>query len=140
MNFDVIFSFITMILIIFAVILKGQMLEKLFYIFVLDLALLILVNRGVSIAFLFTGTIIPLFIRSSHPLSPSLQKKISSKDTKQKIVSYIAFAPLLGLGIMSYRLPQVKIENLSPVMTILGEVSLFVVTLLVIMPKRIKFK
>lgn len=140
MSFNIIFSFVTLILIFFALILKGQALEKLFYIFVLDLVLLIVVTRGFPSALLFVGTIIPLFTGDIVPASKLIQKKASRQDVKYKIISYIAFAPLIGLGIMSYRIPLIEIKYLPPVLIILGGVSLFVITFVMMMPKRIKFK
>lgn len=140
MSFNIIFAFITFVLILLAVFLKGKALEKLFYIFIIDLLLIVLVNKGVPLALVFAGTIIPLLTRNSATQFASNEKQDSATSIKTKMMSYISFAPLIGLGIMSYRLPQMNVGNLSPVMTILGEVSLVVITFLVIIPKRIKLK
>lgn len=140
MNFNIVFAFITLVLVLLAVFMKGRALEKLFYVFIIDLLLIILINKGVPLALLFAGTIIPLFTRNSIAQFASNEKQDSTTSIKNKVMSYIAFAPLIGLGIMSYRLPQMSVGNLSPVMTILGEVSLVVITFLVIIPKRIKLK
>lgn len=140
MNFNIIFAALTMILILLAVFLEGRALERLFYIFIMNLLVILLVNKGVPLALLFAGTVIPLFTRNKVTQFNLKIKKGSSKSIKEKIINYISFAPLIGLGIMSYRLPQVELDVLSPLMVILGEVSLIVITFLVIIPKRIKLK
>jgi len=140
MTFNIIFSFITLILIILAVLLKGKALDKLFYLFILNLLLIIFVNRGASIALLFAGTIIPLFPRNRVEELVSKKNERTTKDSKKNMVSYVAFAPVIGLIIMTYRLPFGQIKMLSPEMVIFGEASLLVITFLVLIPKRIKLK
>jgi len=140
MSFNMIFSFLTLIIIVMAAIIKGAALEKLFYAFVIDLFLVILVNRGVGIALLFVGAIIPLLTRESISIRIPIKKRVTLKGIKQNIISYIAFAPLVWLVIMSYRLPQVYGHNISPVIIVLGELSLVVITFVLIIPKRIKLE
>ncbi len=140
MNFNIIFAVVTMVLILLAVFLEGRALERLFYIFIMNFMVIILMNKGVPLALLFGGTVIPLFTRNKLTQHIAKNKKGSSKSIKEKIINYLSFAPLIGIGVMSYRLPQAEVGNLSPLMIILGEVSLIVITFLVIIPKRIKLK
>ena len=140
MNFNIIFATTTMIIVLLGALLKGRALERLFYIFILNLMIIILVNKGIPLALLFVGTIIPMFTRNKLTIYITKNDKGSNKGIRDKIINYICFAPLIGLGIMSYKIPQVEIESLSPLMIVLGEVSLLVVTFLVIIPKRIKLR
>ena len=140
MSFNIIFAAITMVIVLFGALLKGKSLERLFYIFILNMMIIILVNKGVPLALLFVGTIIPMFTRNKYTIFVTKNDKGSNQSIRDKFINYICFAPLIGLGIMSYKIPQAEIEALSPTMIILGEISLLVVTFLVIIPKRIKLR
>jgi len=140
MSFNIIFAAITMIIVLLGALLKGKALERLFYIFIINMIIIILVNKGVALALLFVGAIIPMFTRNKLTIFVTKNDKGSNKSIRDKFINYICFAPLIGLGIMSYRIPQVRIDTLSPMMIVLGEVSLLVVTFLVIIPKRIKLR
>lgn len=140
MSFNIVFSIITLILVILAVNLKGERLEKLFYLFIVDLLMIILINRGVGMALLFIGIIFPLCTRKSLTSASSLSTEVKLKEFKYKRISYICFAPLLILSIFSYRLPSLEIGSQSPIMVILGEVSLVIITFLLLIPKRVNLK
>ncbi len=140
MNFNILFSILTAILIVFSVFLKGRALEKLFYLFVLNILIIILLNKGIPLALLYSGTIIPLITRNNQTMYIKKQEKGSNRSVFEKVINYLSFAPLIGLGVMSYKIPQFEIGELSPVMIILGEVSVLVVTVLVISPKRLRLR
>ena len=91
-------------------------------------------------ALLFIGTIIPLFTRNPMRFRVSQKSEVIKKSIKENLINYIAFTPLIGLCILSYRIPLAKIDNLRPEMIVLAEVSLVVITFLVIVSKRTKIK
>ena len=140
MNTELIFSIVFGIQILLGAFLKGRALDRLFYLFVATILLIIFITKGLPLSLLFIGTIVPLFSRNKQTHYIAKNEKGSNKSMWEKLINYLCFAPLIGLGLMSYKIEQVEVTELSPVMIILGEVGLLVVTMLVISPKRLRVK
>ncbi|MBC99737.1 MAG: hypothetical protein CME63_18475 [Halobacteriovoraceae bacterium] len=140
MNIEIIYSVLVLALAVVAVFVRSSLLDKVYYLFLITLVVIILNEKGISYALLFLGVCTPLLSKNKN-INPRIRRSVgSSRSIKEKIINYLCFAPLIGLAIMSYKIPIMEANQLSPLMIILGEVSLVVVTFLVMIPKRLKVK